>query len=337
MNLADTLYGFFLELLCRRSKICIFISKEFVGNLSREDYSDICLLMNRLTYKIHSDRRTNGCDIVCSEKMDNIRKCLYNIFLCDYDLVVLASYIIGNYPGILKVNGVRVHSDCKCLNGLMELLRRNSANEGRIKAAGKKKSHFGIRYQTFINCRNKLVMNLCINSIQIVVANTINLCNVTIKNEFFSIEKVSGREGHYLITKTYKVLRLTCHYHNALFVIAIIERTYSNRVACCDVFILLCIVDNAGKLRIEHCKHIRSVFLIERKKYFAIAVTFERIICFKLCTQFFKAIYLAIANAVISIKLKRLHTLGCQSHYRKSVKCQIAVARPAYPRVIGSP
>ena len=48
---------------------------------------------------------------------------------------MVASYIFRHFLCILKVNGIRVHSDGKGLYGLTKLLCGNRANQGGVKTS----------------------------------------------------------------------------------------------------------------------------------------------------------------------------------------------------------
>ena len=95
------------------------------------------------------------------------------------------------------------------------------------------------------------------------------------------------------------------------------------------------VVDDAGKLRIEHGKHIRAVFPVQGKQYLAVTVTAEAVaLCCKLAAEFSESVYLAVADNIVPVKLKGLHPLWSKSHYRKALKSQNAVFKVDYPLIV---
>ena len=53
--------------------------------------------------------------------------------------------------------------------------------------------------------------------------------------------------------------------------------------------------------------------------------------------QFFKAIYLSVADGIAALQLKGLHPLGGQAHDGQAVKTQQTLPRLDHPAVIGAP
>ena len=64
MNFPDPFFSFPLKFLRIRRKIGIFIAKNFIGNLPRQDHPDIRLFVNDLAHQIHADRGPDRGNIV---------------------------------------------------------------------------------------------------------------------------------------------------------------------------------------------------------------------------------------------------------------------------------
>ena len=141
-------------------------------------------------------------------------------------------------------------------------------------------------------------MNIFAYGIYVVITVSSHLGNVTVLSEFFTVIVASRREGHDLFAKPHQVFGLACHYHDVFIIISVVERTYSYRIPGCDVFVSLCVVNDAGKFRVQHGEHICAVFFIKREENFTVAVAFKGIFRCKLRAKFFKAIDLAVADAI---------------------------------------
>ena len=76
---------------------------------------------------------------------------------------------------------------------------------------------------------------------------------------------MSRRERHNPVANRHQILRLARKNDGVIFIISVIKRADSDRITCCDKGTFFRIVNHAGKLRIEHGKHVRSVFTVERQ------------------------------------------------------------------------
>ena len=63
MQFMQTFLRFFLERIRVGRIICIFISKEFIGNLTSQQYANICIFMDGFADQIHAHAGTNCCNI----------------------------------------------------------------------------------------------------------------------------------------------------------------------------------------------------------------------------------------------------------------------------------
>ena len=81
------------------------------------------------TDQIHSYRRADRGYVICSEKCDHLRKCLYNIGFRDDYFRMLRADIPCDLCGILEIYCIRTHTDGKGLYRLIRKPCRNRANE----------------------------------------------------------------------------------------------------------------------------------------------------------------------------------------------------------------
>ena len=165
-------------------------------------------------------------------------------------------------------------------------------------------------------------------SLNIVVTYFVNFSYVAIANKLAVLIKMSRRERHNLFAKTDKVFGFARKHNVSVIGIAVKQRTYTERVACGDIFIGFCIVNNQRIFGVKHSEHIRAVFLIQRQQQFAVGIADETIpFFFEFLFQFSEPVYLAVADDIVTPKRKRLHTAFVKSHDSKSVKAQKPLAR----------
>ena len=83
--------------------------------------------MDSLAKKIHSHAGTDSCNIVCTEKMNDLVKGINDVIFCYYYLCVFAADVVCNLLCVFKVDSVCIHTDCKGTNGLVALTLCNCA------------------------------------------------------------------------------------------------------------------------------------------------------------------------------------------------------------------
>ena len=113
VQLVDTLLGLRLESLRRRRKVCVLVAEQFVGNLSGQQNTHICLLMNRLAAQIHAHACADRRDIPGSERLDDRRQIINYLLRGHIDLRVLGANVVSHLPRIFQIYGILVHPDCE--------------------------------------------------------------------------------------------------------------------------------------------------------------------------------------------------------------------------------
>ena len=120
---------------------------------------------------------------------------------------------------------------------------------------------------------------------------------------------MSGREWHNALRESHQVFRFAGEEDCTVFIIAVIERPDADRVAGCDILTRLTVIKYAGKLRIQHCEHIRPVFAVHGQNDLTVAVACKCIPLFsQLFPHDFESVKLSVADNIASVQLKGLHT-----------------------------
>ena len=115
--------------------------------------------------------------------------------------------------------------------------------------------------------------------------------------------------------------------HFAVRRFSVIQRANADWVARGDQGITLCIIENQRKFRVQRAEHIQIVFFEQRKQNFAVRFAGEFVFVRKRIAHLPEAVQLAVADNVIAVHFKRLHTAFIQSHDRQPMKAQIAGLR----------
>ena len=134
-----------------------------------------------------------------------------------------------------------------------------------------------------------------------------------------------GRKGQNPRGDSHQVFGLTGKNNGAIGIIAVIQRSDTDGVPGRDVGAGPGIIQNAGKLRIQHGKHIRSILLIQRQKHLAVRLTDKGILPFQLPAELLKPIDFPVAHHHISVQDKRLHSFRVQAHDGQTVKTKKAL------------
>ena len=269
--------------------------------------------------------------------MYNILKSIEYVLLRHDDLGVIAADIVSYLFSVFKVDGVGGHTYRKGAYGLCGAFCGYGANERRIKSARKQEAYLCICHESFLYALYKLLTDITADRLKTVMTYLIDFCDVVIAYEFSALVIMSGREGHDLIADAGQVFGLAGKYDISALCIAVIQRTYAYGVTGSDELFFLAVEDNAGKLRIESGKHIRSVLSVKWQYYLAVGIAPEIIaFVYKHSLCFFKSVKLSVADGIAAVQLEGLHTLGVKSHYGKSVEAQQALAEINDLRTVGA-
>ena len=310
MQFAHPFFRFFLEGFRTRREICIFISEQFIGDFSGEKNADIGVLVNVFADQIHSDRSADRGDIIRCEQFDDRFQCADDVVLCDDDVGVVTVNVIGNLARVFQVDGVDVHADRERADRTVQVLCRDAADQGRIKAAGQKKSDRGVRVKPFLNALHELCTDIFRDYIHTVMGIFPDIGQITVTYEFPVFIVVTGREREDFVDQLHEVLRLGSEYDRSLFIITVVQRADPDRVPRRDVGITFCIIEDKSEFRVEPAEHIRTLPLVHRKKNLTVAVALKGIaFFFKQLLDRPEPVNLAVADDGASVlPCERLHS-----------------------------
>ena len=136
MQLADTLGRLLLKCRRARREVRILVAEELVGDLAREQPTQIGLLMDGLADEVHADARADGRDVICAEQRHDLRQRLNHILARDDNLGVVGVQILRHLAGVFQVDGIAAHTDGKRADGLFEQLCRDRAHKAAVQSAG---------------------------------------------------------------------------------------------------------------------------------------------------------------------------------------------------------
>ena len=177
---------------------------------------------------------------------------------------MVATDEVCDLSSIFQIDGVLTHTNGEGFNGLAAFTCRNGTNKGRIQSTGKKKTDLGICNQPLLHASNELFPDIAAYRFHVLLVIGFHSCDITIAIEDFVFIIMSGWERQDLCYKSNQIFRFTCKQDRSIWIIPVIEGADTNRVSCCDEGILLCIVEDAGKFRIQHGKHLAAVFFVQR-------------------------------------------------------------------------
>ena len=151
---------------------------------------------------------------------------------------------------------------------------------------------------------------------------------VRVPDEFAVRVVVARREGADLLAQPHQVLRLAGKDDGAVPVIAVVQGPDADGVPGGDEVVLLGVVNDEGKLRVQLGEHVQTVLLVQGQQDLAVAAALELIAFLRqLPLQGAEAVDLAVADHVVAVQLKGLHARLCQSHDGQPVEAQPAGRR----------
>ena len=259
-----------MKLISGRSEIGVLVSEKLIGYLSREKHPYVGGFMNPFTKQVHSDRSTDRSNIISSENRYDLRQRIYHVFLCNDNLGMDTADIIGNLFGILKIDGVPVHTYCKGADRFAEKLCGNCTDKRGIKSSAEKKSERRVGIKAFFYAANELFLNFLARCIEGLMNEILRLCDVMVANKFVVGEIMSRREGNYLFAQRNEIFGFACEENCSAGVISVKKRADTDRISCGDELLFLSVVQNESKFGVKHFKHFAAVFTIERKENFTV-------------------------------------------------------------------
>ena len=265
VQLTDTLFRFLLEFFCGRGKIGIFIAKQLIRNLAGEQDADVGVLVDPFAEQVHAHAGANRGDVKRAEHFDDKIERIQHLLARHDDLGVVAADVVGDFAGILEVDGVLAHADGKGADRRFALARGDRADERRIEAAREQEADLCVGYQALVDARDELFVDVFTHSLEVVIADLIDFCDVVVADELAVLVIMSGRERQDHVAESCEVFRLAGEDDDALLVEAVVERPDADGVARSDEFARLTVVEDERKFRVEQTEHVDAVLPPERQ------------------------------------------------------------------------
>jgi len=139
------------------------------------------------------------------------------------------------------------------------------------------------------------------------------------------------------VGKPDQIFRFTGENDRTLFIISVIQRPNPDRITGGDEFTGLSVKEDHGKFRVQHGKHICSIFLIQWQDDLTVAVALEGISKLpQFLPLFFKTVQFSVADNITAIQFKRLHSFRMQAHDLQTMKGQKTFSGIHDPAVVGA-
>ena len=338
VQLPDALFRLLLERLRRRGKVGVLIPEQLVGDLPGEEHPDIRLPVDRFAHKIHPHARPDGGYIEGAQQVDHLFQCLEHLPAGHIHLRVIRADIVRCLPGVFQVDGVTLHADGKGADGPVALPGGDGAHQRGIQPAGEQKAHLRVGVETLSDPGDQLVPDGAAGGLQIVVTDLRHGGDIAVGDEGAVLVIVSRGKRADLVHKFHEVFGLAGKDDGPGRVVAVIQGPDADGIPGGDECLSLCIVEDAGKLRIEHGEHIRPVLPVQGQQDLTVAVGGEGVAFLpQLLPQGPEAVEFPVADGQTAFKRKGLHTGGRQSHDGQPVKAQKTRPGGGQAGVVGAP
>ena len=327
VELPDPLGGLFLEGLGGGGEVGVLVAEELVGDLAGEDHPDVRLGVDGLAHQVHADGGPDGGDVPGAQQADHLRQGLDHVVPGDDDLGVVGVEILGHLAGIFQVDGVLVHADGEGADGLVQDAGGHGAHQGAVQTAAEEEAQGGVRVQPLGDGGGELFPDVGADGVQVVVADRLHLGHVPVADELALVVIVSRRERPDLFHQTQQVFGFAGKENIPTAVMAVVQGADADGVPGGDVLSLGSVVEDQGKLCVQHPEHIQTVELIQGQQNLAVRVADKGVaLLFQLPAHGPEAVDLPVAHQGIFPPGEGLHPLGLQAHDGQAVKAHPALA-----------
>ena len=278
MKLPNALLCLFLKAFRIRREVGVLVAKQLVGDLAGEQHPDIGVFMDIFAHQIHADAGPDGGDVVGTQQLHHGFQRLQHILFVADDLRMVAADEACHLPGVFQVNGIDVHADGKGFDGIGTFSGGNGADQRGVQAAGQQEAHLGIGNQTLADTGDEFFPDAPTDGFQIVVVIACHLGDVAIADELPVLIEMSRGEGLHFGIQEQKVFRLAGKDDGALCITGIVQGADADGVPGGNEGIPLRVVEDAGKFRVQHGKHIGAVLFIQRQQNLAVGVAVEGVV-----------------------------------------------------------
>ena len=184
VQLPDALLALLLEGIGGGGVVGVLVAEQLIGDLAGQQHADVGVLVDVLTDQLHAHRRADGGNIPGAEHGDDLFQRVQHDVAVDDDLGVVGAYVIGDLPGVFKVDGVGAHAYRKGLDGLVGEPCGDGAYQRRIKSAGEQETDGCVGVKPFLNARYHLLFYLGTGGLDIVVTDGLGAADIVVADEF---------------------------------------------------------------------------------------------------------------------------------------------------------
>ena len=136
---------------------------------------------------------------------------------------------------------------------------------------------------------------------------------------------MAGREGADFLAQADEVLGLAGEHDGAVLVVTVEQRPDTDGIPGCDEGVGHGIVDDEGELGVQPGEHGQAVFPEQGQQNLTVAAALELIAFFgQLPLQGAEAVNFAVADHIVAVQLKGLHTGLRQAHDGQAVEAEVA-------------
>ena len=319
-------------------KVCVLVAEQLIADLAGQQHPDVRLFVDGLAAEIHAHAGPDGGDVPGAQGGDDDGQGRQNLLPGHIDLRVIGADELRRLPGVLQVDGIRVHADGEGTDLLPQNYGADGAHQGGVQPAGEQEAQGSVRVQPFIHRRDQLVADVAADGLQVIGGVLRDGGEIRIADKFSVRVIVSRREGADPLTQPHQVFRFAGKDDGAGAVIAVVQGPDADGIPGCDELIPLGIVDDEGELRVQLGEHLQAVLPVQRKQDLTVAAAAEGVAFFRqLPLQGAEAVDLAVADHIVPVQLKGLHPRLRQAHDGQPVKAQPAGRRLEDLRHVRSP
>ena len=322
MQLPDALLGFLLERLGGWGKVGILVAEQLVGDFAGEQHPDIGRFVNGLAHQIHTDAGADGGDVEGSQQLHHRFQRGKNVLFGDDDLGMVTVDVVRDLFRVFQVDGILAHADSKGADGLFALPGGNGAHQRGIQSAAEQETDLGVGHQTLLHTGYQLVVDVGADRFQIIGKHMIHRRDVAVADEFPVAVIMSRRKRQDFVGQPHQIFRFAGKQDRAVSVVAVIQRADADGVTGSDELLLLAVVNDTGKFRVQLFKHADAVLFIHGQQHFAVGLAVKGVVPGKLLFELFKAVNLTVADHPVAVQAKRLHPFRVKTHDGKSVKAE---------------
>ena len=235
--------------------------------------------------------------------------------------------VLRHLPGVFQIDGILVHADGKGPDGFSQKTGGDGAHQTGVQSPGQEESQRRIRVQTLVHAEDEKFPDLPADVVQLPRHRLPDFRHIGIADELSLVVIVSRREGADLLTQSHQVLRLAGKDHGSVRHGPVEQGPDADGIPGGDEGLLLRVVDQHGKLRVQFGEHLQSVLVVQGQDDLTVGSALKGVILFQFRLQRTEEIQFSVAYAHVPVHVEGLHPLLRQAHDGQTVETQISRLR----------